>query len=74
MSIHQKKSIYKPNIEIIEGQSDNDYGNEYGDEQYGSEGGLSVESFLYLSEQPHEVLSIVLDPNRVELVDYLEKD
>ena len=44
--------MYKPNIEIIEGQSDNDYGNEeYGDEEYGSEGGLSkdVESFLYLS-------------------------
>ena len=49
MSLHQKKSMYKPNIEIIEGQSENDYGNEYGDEDYGSEGGLSVESFLYLS-------------------------
>ncbi len=42
--------MYRPDIEIIEGQSDNDYGNEYGDEEYGSEGGFSVESFLYLSQ------------------------
>ena len=50
MSIHQKKSLYRPNIEILEGQSDNDYGNEeYEDEEYGSEGGLDVESFLFMS-------------------------
>ncbi len=49
--MHQKKSIYKPNVEIVEGESENnDYGNEYGEEEeYGSEGEFSVDSFLYLS-------------------------
>lgn len=49
MSMHQKKSMYKPDIEIEEGQSDNDYGNEDDNEDYGSDEGFSVESFLYMS-------------------------
>lgn len=34
MSMHQKKSLYKPNVEILEGESENnEYGNEYGEEE-----------------------------------------
>jgi len=57
-------------------EEDSGYGDEYDNEDYGSEGDgeIEVKSFFYWSMQPHEDIGIALDPLHAELTNYLEKD
>lgn len=55
-----------------EGQYDNE--EDYGDEEQGPDDEEPEDAIMYLSQQPNEVYDIVMNPDKVELENYLALD
>lgn len=70
-----KAMVIENDVLATEYDNEEDYGDEYGDEfLIQGYSAFDIQSIMLLSQQPFEIHDIVLHPDNIDMVEFLEKD